>query len=103
VAERDDTKEQLYVPLLIRERRDRRGWSQGELADQVGVTRNTINRWERGWNPPTLPQRRKLSEVLGGTVDEYEWAEADFERRDRLTQAMIEVRALTRRLMAGEL
>lgn len=93
----------LYVPLLIKGRREERGWTQYELGEKVGVTRNTINRWERGWNGPEPGHRKKLAKVLGGTVDEYEWIEDDFARRDRLTQAMIEVRALTRRLIAGEL
>lgn len=97
------TETHRFVPLLIRERRMKKGLNQLELAERIGVTRNSINRWERGWNPPTQPQRRKLAKALGGHVSEYEWTEDDFARRDRLTQAMIEVRAMTRKLMAGEL
>ena len=95
--------QRLYVPALIGARREKRGLNQLELAEKMGVTRNSVNRWERGWNPPTLPQRRKLAKALGGTAADYEWTEDDFARRDRLTQAMIEVRALTRKLIAGEL
>jgi transcriptional regulator with XRE-family HTH domain len=31
----------------IRRFRQRRGWTQAQLAQEVGVTRNTIARWER--------------------------------------------------------
>ena len=95
--------ERPYVAPLIVERRNEAGLTQYELAERTKVSRNTINRWERGWNPPTLAKRRKLAAALGGLADDYQWQEHDYERRDRLIQAMIEVRALTRKLLAGEL
>lgn len=27
------------------------GWSQSRLAEELGVRRNTVNRWEMGTNP----------------------------------------------------
>jgi transcriptional regulator with XRE-family HTH domain len=36
------------------------GWSQQRLADEIGVTRNTINRWEMGLHPISLMAARAL-------------------------------------------
>jgi putative transcriptional regulator len=93
----------MYVSGLIRERRKERGWSQQDLAEHVSATRNPINRWERGWNGPTLPQRRKLAKALGGDPDEYMWTEEDHVHRDEQTPNQIEVRDLIRRLRGSDL
>jgi putative transcriptional regulator len=49
-----------------------RGVTQQELADALGVARNTVTRWERGTSTPvlTIAQTRKLCEVLGVTFDQ---------------------------------
>ena len=39
----------------LRELRDTRGWSQGELAEQLEVSRQTINALETGKYDPSLP------------------------------------------------
>jgi putative transcriptional regulator len=93
----------MYVSGLIRERRKERGWSQQDLAEHVSASRNPINRWERGWNGPTLPQRRKLAKALGGDPDEYMWTEEDHVHRDEQTRNQIEVRDLIRRLRGSDL
>lgn len=54
----------------IADRRERLGLTQGELGAMVGVTRNTINRWETGDNQPPPPKRRLLATALDITVDE---------------------------------
>jgi putative transcriptional regulator len=94
--------EPTFVSQLIRERRNKKDWRQSDLADKLGVARNTVIRWEKGDNPPDLPQRRKLAKILGGTAEDYEWTELDHERHDRLLRIKLEVRATLRRLMAGE-
>ena len=35
-----------------------------QLADAVGVTRATINRWATGMSPPSEPARRLLNDLL---------------------------------------
>lgn len=37
---------------------------QKELADALNVSYVTLGRWERGLTPPTLPNQRKLEEIL---------------------------------------
>lgn len=43
--------------------RARLGWSQQRLADTLGVTRNTVNRWEMGLHP-IPPMAVKLLRTL---------------------------------------
>lgn len=45
--------------------RKKRGWSQAELAELVGVEQPTIQRWESGKRLPDLDKLQTLAEVLG--------------------------------------
>ena len=47
--------------------------SQQELADRVGVSRQTINAIEKGDYNPTINLCRAICEVLGKTLDELFW------------------------------
>ena len=59
--------------------RAERGWSQEELAERLGVSRQTVNSLERGRYDPSLPLafaiaalfERRIEEVFSpGTSDE---------------------------------
>ena len=54
----------------LRYERERRGWSQQEVADQVGTTPLNVGRWERGLTVPGPHFRVKLSEVFGKSPSE---------------------------------
>ncbi|MFB6152271.1 MAG: helix-turn-helix transcriptional regulator [Haloarculaceae archaeon] len=54
----------------LRERREGRGLSQGDLADAVGVTRQTINAIERDRYDPSLELALKLAALFDCAVDE---------------------------------
>jgi len=49
--------------------------SQQELADKVGVTRQTLNAIERGDYNPTLNLCKAICRALGKTLDELFWEE----------------------------
>lgn len=49
--------------------------SQQELADKVGVSRQTINAIEKGDYNPTIQLCRGICKVLGKTLDELFWEE----------------------------
>lgn len=40
-------------------------WSQGRLADAIGVSRRTYSKWEGGYKPPDPAYLKKIVEVLG--------------------------------------
>lgn len=47
------------TPTDLKSLRAALGWSQQRLADELGVQRNTINRWEMG-TYPIPPMAEKL-------------------------------------------
>jgi len=55
---------------VLREKRLERGWSQGELADRVDVSRQTINAIEADKYDPSLPLAYKLAALFGLPVEE---------------------------------
>lgn len=48
----------------LRQLRERRGWTQGALADQLGVSRQTVNALETGKYDPSLPLAFKISRLF---------------------------------------
>jgi transcriptional regulator with XRE-family HTH domain len=54
----------------IRQARERRGWTQLQVAIQLGVTPVTIYNWERGKSEPRVSQFRQLSRLLGVSMDD---------------------------------
>ncbi|MBP5185641.1 MAG: helix-turn-helix transcriptional regulator [Clostridiales bacterium] len=49
--------------------------SQQDLADKVGVSRQTINAMEKGDDNPPLKLCLSICRVLGKTLDELFWEE----------------------------
>jgi len=49
--------------------------SQQELADRVGVSRQTINAIEKGDYNPTIQLCKSICKVLGKTLEELFWDE----------------------------
>lgn len=54
---------------LIRELRGERGWSQAELAQQLDVSRQTINAIETGKYDPSLPLAFKIARLFGMPIE----------------------------------
>ena len=48
-------------------------WSQQRLADEVGVSRQTINAIEKGEYNPTIRLCIAICRALGKTLDELFW------------------------------
>jgi len=53
----------------LRELRSERQWSQGDLAEKLGVSRQTINSIEREKYDPSLPLAFKISLLLGQPLE----------------------------------
>ena len=54
----------------VRERRKERRLTQAELAEQVGVSRQTIIAVEQGDYAPSVYLALRIARTLGGTVEE---------------------------------
>ena len=61
--------------IKLKAARASRDLSQQELADKVGVSRQTINAIEKGDYNPTIQLCRSICKVLGKTLDELFWEE----------------------------
>ena len=56
---------------LLREARERSGWSQEEVAERVGVSRTIVSRWENGVLTPQVPdQVNALCAALPISIEE---------------------------------
>ena len=49
--------------------RKKNGWSQEELAEKVGVSRQAISKWESAQSVPDLDKILRMSEIFGVTTD----------------------------------
>ena len=59
-----------YLETRIREFRQKKGLTQQELADAVGVTRQTINALENARYNPSLLLAYNITKVLGQEIIE---------------------------------
>lgn len=61
----------------VKELRARFGFSQGELAERVGVTRQTIGFIEKGDFSPSITLSLKIAKEFEITVDQLFWLEGE--------------------------
>jgi len=50
--------------------RAERGWSQGELAQRLGVSRQTVNALERGKYDPSLPLAFTIARLFDRRIED---------------------------------
>jgi putative transcriptional regulator len=54
----------------LAERRQVRGWSQGRLAEELGVSRQTVISLEKGRFDPSLPLAFRIAAVFGCRIED---------------------------------
>ena len=54
----------------LRELRDVKGWSQGELAELLDVSRQTVNALETGKYDPSLPLAFRIARLFGLRIED---------------------------------
>jgi peptide/nickel transport system substrate-binding protein len=65
------TSSEEFVPNeRLQRARSLKGWSQAELAEQVGTSFEIVSRWERGMTVPSPYYRERLSAALGQSAEE---------------------------------
>jgi putative transcriptional regulator len=50
--------------------RAERNWSQGDLAERLGVSRQSVNAIETGKYDPSLPLAFRVAELFGLAIEE---------------------------------
>ena len=55
---------------IIRALRTERGWSQAALADQLGVSRQSVNAIETGKYDPSLPLAFAIARLFEKSIEE---------------------------------
>ncbi|MED3086291.1 helix-turn-helix domain-containing protein [Bacillus toyonensis] len=68
----------------LKEEREKRNWSQNDLAEKLHVSRQSVSKWETGKNYPSIEIIIHLSELFGITIDEL------LRSDEELTQKVIE-------------
>jgi putative transcriptional regulator len=59
----------LSVKNRLKELRGERGWSQGDLAAALSVSRQTVNAVETGRYDPSLPLAFAIARVFGQPIE----------------------------------
>ena len=54
-----------WTPESIRAFRRAKRWTQAQLAERLGVTRQQVNGWEKGRMLPSLSSLMRLDEIAG--------------------------------------
>jgi putative transcriptional regulator len=53
----------------VRELREAKGWSQGDLATELAVSRQTVNAIETGKYDPSLPLAFRIAKLFRKTIE----------------------------------
>ncbi|GHO47486.1 peptidoglycan-binding protein [Ktedonospora formicarum] len=79
IQQKKSTKPTAQPNSLLRQARRKHAWSQGDLAERIGVAKETISRWENGVSRPQPQQLNRLCgtfqmtpEALGFVLDPLE-------------------------------
>src|SRR6266513_1142105 len=62
--------QKISIGQRLLQQRAAKNWTQETLANKIGTTEGTINRWEQDKNLPNPYYQAKLCQVFGKTADE---------------------------------
>ena len=65
----------MATNIRMKVARVEKDWTQQELADRVGATRQTIGLIEKGEYNPTLSLCMRIAKALNRTLDQLFWEE----------------------------
>ncbi|PGS55411.1 helix-turn-helix domain-containing protein [Bacillus sp. AFS041924] len=68
----------------LKDEREKRGWSQNDLAEKIHVSRQTVSKWETEKNYPSIEILIKLSDLFDITIDEL--LRSDEELKEKIIQ-----------------
>jgi len=67
---KQDMNGQTFAQIL-RSERERRCWTQAQVAEKVDTSPVNISRWERGTSIPDFYHRQKLCDAFGLSPEEF--------------------------------
>ena len=83
----------------IYELRTKHSLSQGDLADKMNVSRQTVSKWENNMSVPELDKLISLSEIFGVSIDEIvKGSEEVFSPFEKEVQATVPLSETKRRI-----
>lgn len=68
----------------LKKEREKRGWSQAELAERIHVSRQSVSKWETAKNYPSIEVIINLSDLFEITIDEL--LRSDEELKEKVIQ-----------------
>lgn len=98
----------MNIGIQIRERRQKLGLSQGELASRLYVTRVTVSHWETSKTLPDVQSILLLANLFGTTIDELVKGDTDemremVKKNDQKTKVFAAVLAMVEVIVATAL
>ncbi|MFG1751281.1 helix-turn-helix domain-containing protein [Streptosporangium sandarakinum] len=65
----ETTRLAYHLGRTVRAMREKRGWSQSDLAREAGMTQPAVARFEVGGTVPTPPVIERLAHALGTEIE----------------------------------
>lgn len=62
-------EDELSIQISLAAARVNAGYTQSEVANKMGVTKQTVVNWEKGKNKPGVPQVNMLSRIYNIPID----------------------------------
>lgn len=90
-----DDKMKLYERIQML--RKKAGWSQEKLAEKLGVSRQTISKWENGAANPGMDRLQDLADALDITMAELLGTDAQATEDERIAEYEEEIRGLKKK------
>lgn len=91
----------ILADKIIDERK-KNGWSQEELAEQLGVSRQSVSKWESAGSVPDLKKVIQMAELFGVSTDYLLKDELEKENRDLVETSGSEADSPLRRVSMEE-
>ncbi len=95
LSEQRDDKMKLYERIQML--RKKAGWSQEKLAEKLGVSRQTISKWENGAANPGMDRLQDLADALDITMAELLGTDAQATEDERIAEYEEEIRGLKKK------
>lgn len=88
---------QEKIGMFISELRREKNFTQKDLGNMLGITDNSVSKWERGINAPDISQLNKIADIFNISVNELLNGERNFKKRiTEKTERVLEVKGLSK-------